>query len=185
MALDNSGATSNGGEVHQWAVESGNSNQEWQLVPVQIGANTPFTSYEAESGTLSGGATVVSLTTKPTTEFSSPQLEASGHAYVHLAATGQSVTWTNNTGKTSPSSMCATPFRIPGRRRHHVDPGFICQWHIPAGHPRELDPDLDVRVVEHYDGMNKTPSSGTRTSSGMSSRSPSAARISLPAAPSR
>ena len=99
MALDNSGATSNGGTVHQWAVESGNSNQEWQLVPVQIGANTPFTSYEAESGTLSGGATVVSLTTTPTTEFSSPQLEASGHAFVNLASTGQSVTWTNNTGK--------------------------------------------------------------------------------------
>jgi hypothetical protein len=98
MALDNSGATTNGGEVHQWGVESGNSNQEWLITPVQIGAKTPFTSYEAEAGTLSGGATVVSLTTPPTTEFTSPQLEASGHAYVHLGATGQSVTWTNNTG---------------------------------------------------------------------------------------
>jgi hypothetical protein len=98
MALDNSGATTNGGAVHQWSIESGNSNQEWELIPVNIGAVTPFSTYEAESGTLAGGATVVSLTSPATTEFSSPQLEASGHAYVHLSGTGQSVTWTNNTG---------------------------------------------------------------------------------------
>ncbi|HTJ79477.1 MAG TPA: carbohydrate-binding protein [Rariglobus sp.] len=35
----------------------------------------------------------------PTTQYSSPELEASGHAYVRLAATGQYVEWTNNTGK--------------------------------------------------------------------------------------
>jgi len=64
------------------------------------GANTPFVSYEAESGTLGGGATIVALTSPPTTEFSSPQLEASGHAYVHLGATGQNVKFVNNTGKT-------------------------------------------------------------------------------------
>ena len=64
-----------------------------------MGANTPFVSYEAESGTLGGGATVISLTSPPTTEFSSPQLEASGHAYVHLAGTGQNVQLVNNTGK--------------------------------------------------------------------------------------
>jgi fibronectin type 3 domain-containing protein len=68
--------------------------------PTTVGANTPFVSYEAEAGTLGGGATVVALTSPPTTEFSSPQLEASGHAYVHLGATGQNVLWTNNTGKT-------------------------------------------------------------------------------------
>ena len=77
----------------------GNSNQEWQLILVTIGATTPFISYEAESGTLGGGATVVSLTSTSTTEFSSPQREASGHAFVNLGNTGQSVTWTNNTGK--------------------------------------------------------------------------------------
>jgi hypothetical protein len=64
-----------------------------------IGASTPFISYEAESGNLGGGATIVALTSPPTTEFSSPQLEASGHAYVHLAGTGQNVTLTNTTGK--------------------------------------------------------------------------------------
>ncbi len=64
------------------------------------GASTPFISYEAESGTLGGGATIVALTSPPTTEFSSPQLEASGHAYVHLGATGQNVKFVNNTGET-------------------------------------------------------------------------------------
>src|ERR1035438_3127448 len=64
-----------------------------------IGANTPFISYEAEAGTLSGGAVVVSLTAPPATQYSSRQLEASGHAYVQLTNTGQSVTWTNTSGQ--------------------------------------------------------------------------------------
>ena len=64
-----------------------------------VGATTNFTTYEAEAGTVSGGATVVSLSGPPATEFSSPELEASGHAYVHLAGNGQAVKWTNNTGK--------------------------------------------------------------------------------------
>ena len=64
-----------------------------------VGAMTPFTSYEAEAGAPGGGASVVSLTSAPTTQYSSAQLEASGHAYVQLAATGQSVTWTNTTAQ--------------------------------------------------------------------------------------
>jgi hypothetical protein len=64
-----------------------------------VGATTPFTSYEAEAGTLGGGATVLSLTSPPTTQYSSPELEASGHAYVRLNAAGQYVEWTNNTGQ--------------------------------------------------------------------------------------
>src|SRR5580700_3785841 len=56
-----------------------------------VGATTPFTSYEAEAGALGGGASVVSLTNSPTTQYSSPQLEASSHAYVQLTATGQYV----------------------------------------------------------------------------------------------
>jgi hypothetical protein len=63
------------------------------------GATTPFTSYEAEAGTLGGGATKVSQTSAPTTKYSSAALEASGLSYAHLAATGQSVQWTNNTGR--------------------------------------------------------------------------------------
>ena len=64
-----------------------------------VGAVTPFTSYEAENGKVGGGATVVSLTSPPTTQYSSPALEASGHAYVQLTGTGQYVQWTNNTGQ--------------------------------------------------------------------------------------
>jgi fibronectin type 3 domain-containing protein len=62
-----------------------------------VGAVTPFVSIEAESGLLSGGATIHTLVT-PTNSDSSPELEASGHSYVQLNATGQSLTITNNTG---------------------------------------------------------------------------------------
>src|SRR5580704_4278742 len=64
-----------------------------------VGATLPFTSYEAESGKLGGGAAVVALTAAPTTQFSSAMLEASGHAYVHLVNNGDSVTITNTTGQ--------------------------------------------------------------------------------------
>ena len=64
-----------------------------------VGATTAFTTYEAEAGTLGGGASTVSLTAAPTTQYSSAALEASGHAYVHLSGTGQSVRWTNTTGQ--------------------------------------------------------------------------------------
>jgi hypothetical protein len=63
-----------------------------------VGAITPFTSFEGESGLLGGGATVVTLTSAPTTPYSSAVLEASGHAYVQLNGVGQFVTWTNTTG---------------------------------------------------------------------------------------
>ncbi|WP_405056771.1 carbohydrate-binding protein [Kribbella sp. NBC_01505] len=75
------------------------------------GATVPFTSLEAEAGSLGGGATSVSLTAAPTTQFSSASLEASGHAYAHLAGTGQSVQWTNNTG--SPISAITVRVSIP------------------------------------------------------------------------
>jgi hypothetical protein len=63
-----------------------------------VGATTPFTTVEAESGTIAGGATIVTFSGSPG-YIMSPQLEASGRAYVALTGTGQSVTWTNNTGK--------------------------------------------------------------------------------------
>jgi hypothetical protein len=62
-----------------------------------VGTSLPFTEYEAEAGVLGGGATVVSLQF-PLTGYTDI-MEASGHAYVSLAATGQSVKWTNNTGQ--------------------------------------------------------------------------------------
>ncbi len=70
-----------------------------QRASAGVGAVVPFTSYEAEAGLLGGGAAVVSLTSAPTTPYSSPQLEASGHAYVQLTNTGQSVTLTNTTSQ--------------------------------------------------------------------------------------
>ena len=63
------------------------------------GATTPFISFEAEKGAVGGGAAIVSLTSAPTTQYSSPELESSGHAYVRLNATGQYVEWVNTTGK--------------------------------------------------------------------------------------
>ncbi len=65
-----------------------------------VGASTPFTEIEAESGALAGGASIVSLV-QP---LSNPNngtavLEASGAAYVQLTGTGQSVSWVNNTGQ--------------------------------------------------------------------------------------
>ncbi|HEY4018855.1 MAG TPA: choice-of-anchor D domain-containing protein [Pseudonocardiaceae bacterium] len=67
--------------------------------PSVAGATTPFTTYQAPEATLGGGASVVSLTSAPTSEYDSPQGEATGHAYVQLTGTGQSVQWTNNTGQ--------------------------------------------------------------------------------------
>jgi hypothetical protein len=63
-----------------------------------VGATTPFVSYEAEVGQLGGGAAVHRLTTAPTTQYSSPEIESSGHAYVALTTTGDSVSWVNHTG---------------------------------------------------------------------------------------
>lgn len=63
------------------------------------GAVTPFFSQEAESGTLGNGASIVAQAGPALNQYSSPQLEASGHAYVQLAAAGQYVEWTNNTGQ--------------------------------------------------------------------------------------
>ncbi len=65
----------------------------------KIGATTPFVSFEAEDGKVGGGAAIRRLTSAPTTPYSSPELEASGHAYVSLTAVGDYVEWTNDTGR--------------------------------------------------------------------------------------
>jgi hypothetical protein len=159
-ALDNGGSTQNGGTVLQIPI-AGDSNQEWKIVPVQIGAKTPFVSYEGEQGVLGGGATVVSLTAPPSTEFSSPQLEASGRAYVNLSGTGQSVSWTNNTGENitflnlrysipdSPGGGGITStldLYVNGTFRQAVKVNSIQTWVY------ETSTDID--------GMNQAPSSG-------------------------
>lgn len=61
-----------------------------------VGAATPFVTVEAESGTLAGGAAVSAFipgSTVPT--LPTPQLEASGKAYVGLTNSGSSVSITN------------------------------------------------------------------------------------------
>ncbi|MGC3956573.1 MAG: carbohydrate-binding protein [Verrucomicrobiota bacterium] len=73
----------------------GGGNVVWATV----GAVTPFTCYEGEHGRLGGGAALRYLTNAPTTEFSSAELEASGHAFVELNAPGEFVEWTNTTGQ--------------------------------------------------------------------------------------
>jgi hypothetical protein len=79
--------------------------------PSVAGATTPFATYEAPEATLGGGASVVSLTSAPTSEYDSPQGEADGHAYVQLTGTGQSVQWTNDTG--APISFINVRASIP------------------------------------------------------------------------
>src|SRR5262249_17254915 len=91
------------GGVHSLCLHGGSCfrimNLDWielngSSASATVGATVPFFSYEAEAGQLGGGAAAVSLTSAPTTRYSSPELESSGHAYVHLNATNQYVEWT-------------------------------------------------------------------------------------------
>ena len=161
-ALDNGGSTSNGAVITQWDVNTGNSNQQWLITPVQIGAATPFTSYEAEGGTLAGGATTVAVTAPSTTKFSTPQLEASGHAYAHLAGNGQSVSWTNNTGKniTAINVRYSIPDSAGGggivsTLNLYVNGTFRQALNVNSKQTWVYESD------SNYDGMSQTPSSGS------------------------
>jgi len=160
-ALDNSGATANGGAVWQWDANENNPNQQWLVTPVQVGAKTPFTSYEAEIGTLSGGATVVALTSPPTTIFSSPELEASGHAYVNLASTGQQVSWVNTTSQAI--TAINVRYSIPDAPQGggitstldlYVDGVF--RQAIPVNSKQTWV----YETANNYDGMNQNPADG-------------------------
>jgi hypothetical protein len=160
-ALDNSGATSAGGSVWQWDADASNSNQMWSFTPVQTGAHTPFVSYEAESAALGGSAAIVALQGAPATKDSSPELEASGRAYVKLMATGDEVSWINRTG--NPVSAINLRYSIPD---------------APQGHGIDSTIDLYVDDVfrqiikvtskqtwvyatnDSYDGMSKDPTDG-------------------------
>lgn len=87
----------------------------WACSAHAAGATTSFVSYEAEAGKLTGGAKVVALKAAPTTRFASLELEASGHAYVALTATGHEVGWTNRTGR--PISFINVRASIPDAPR--------------------------------------------------------------------
>ena len=127
-----------------------------------VGATVPFTSYEAEAGTLGGGATSVSLTAAPTTQYSSAALEASGHAYAHLAGTGQSVQWTNTTGAADQRDQ--RPAEHPGqRRRRRPD-----QHARPLRRRQRLRQALNVNSKQtwlyegnnNYNGNSQNPADG-------------------------
>ena len=61
-----------------------------------MGATTPFTTLEAESGTIAGDAVVRSFVLgSPVPTAPTLELEASGGALVELNGAGQSVSWTN------------------------------------------------------------------------------------------
>jgi len=64
-----------------------------------VGATVPWVSYEGEAGSLGNGATIVAMTTPPSTQYSAPEIEASGRAFVKLQGNGQYVQWTNTTGQ--------------------------------------------------------------------------------------
>jgi MYXO-CTERM domain-containing protein len=72
-----------------------------------LGATVPFTTHEAEAGVLGGGADVRILAAPTNTTWSSPELEASGRAFVELKATDDSVTLPNDTG----ANVTAIDFR--------------------------------------------------------------------------
>ena len=129
--------------------------------PPGVGATEPFTSYEAEAGSLSGGAGVVSLTAAPTSQFSSPALEASGHAYVQLTGIGQSVQWTNTTGQ----PISAINVRLSIARLGH-------RWRR-YGHARPVVDNTLRQVLNvnskqswfyegnnHYNGSDQNPADG-------------------------
>jgi hypothetical protein len=160
LVLD-SGAGGQGNPVVQSAA-TGVSSQHWRISSVQIGAVTPYTTYEAEAGALGGGATVVSLSAPPKNMFATAQLEASGHAYVHLAANSQSVTWTNTTGK--PMTAINLRYSIPDAA---AGGGIISTLNLYVN--GQLRQALNVNSKQtweyesasSYDGPSKDPSTGT------------------------
>lgn len=160
-ALDNGGSSTPGDTVKQWDVIAGNPNQLWAVTPVQIGALTPFTTFEAEQGSLLGGASIVALTAPPTTLFSSAALEASGHAYVHLAANGQQVSWSNTTGK--PMTAINLRYSIPDAPQGGgIDSGIDLYVN---GVLRQVVPVTSrqtwiYETQANYNGMSQDPSTG-------------------------
>jgi hypothetical protein len=126
-----------------------------------VGANTPFITWEAEAGTLGGGASVVSLTT-PTTELSSPQLEASGHAYVQLTGQGQSVQWTNNTclNITAVNIRACVPDSAGGGGINTTLDLYV-NGVFRQAIPLSSTQTWVYETTSNYNGMSQSPSAGT------------------------
>jgi hypothetical protein len=127
-----------------------------------VGANTPFITYEAEAGSLAGGASVVALTAPPSTELSSPQLEASGHAYVQLTGQGQSVQWTNNTcfGITAVNIRASIPDSSGGGGINSTLDLYVNGVFRQAIALSSTQTWV-YETTSNYNGMNQSPSSGS------------------------
>lgn len=78
----------------------GSQTSSATAAPKTAGAALPFTTLEAESGTLAGGATIRKITPGTTVPSTATlELEASGYGLTELKNTGSSVTLRNTTGK--------------------------------------------------------------------------------------
>ncbi|MFE4667078.1 glycosyl hydrolase family 28-related protein [Streptomyces sp. NPDC056716] len=75
-----------------------------RAVAAQAGATTPFTTVEAEGGTLAGGALVRSIKPgDPAPTKATLESEASGYALAELKATGHAISVKNSSGKSANS----------------------------------------------------------------------------------
>ncbi|WP_435128012.1 discoidin domain-containing protein [Actinacidiphila sp. bgisy144] len=81
------------------------NNTDSQAFFVGRGANMPYDAYEAEDGTVGGGATVLG----PNRTIGDPAGEASGREAVHLGGAGQYVQWTTRAA----TNTLVTRFNIP------------------------------------------------------------------------
>jgi hypothetical protein len=86
------------------SIKQGNNTADKAFF-VGRGANMPYDVYEAEDGTLGGGATVLG----PNRTVGDPAGEASGRKAVHLAGNGQYVEWTTR----NPTNTLVTRFNVP------------------------------------------------------------------------
>ncbi|CAG7655736.1 discoidin domain-containing protein [Actinacidiphila bryophytorum] len=91
-------------DANELAIKQAN-NTSTQSLFVGRGANMPYDTYEAESGVLAGGATVLG----PNRTIGDPAGEASGRKAVHLAANGASVEFTT----LNSTNTLVTRFNIP------------------------------------------------------------------------
>ncbi|CAG6394323.1 discoidin domain-containing protein [Streptomyces cocklensis] len=91
-------------DANELSVKQAN-NTSTQSLFVGRGANMPYDTYEAESGVLAGGATVLG----PNRTIGDPAGEASGRKAVHLASNGASVEFTT----LNSTNTLVTRFNIP------------------------------------------------------------------------
>jgi hypothetical protein len=159
--LDSGSQASSGAGVSLQA-KSGAISQNWKLVPVQIGAATPFRSYEAEDGVLIAGAHVISETVAPSTGLSSAAIEASGRAYVHLAGAGQAVQIKNKA--TQAITAINVRYSIPDAPAGggiSATLGLYINGALRQTLPVNSKQTWFYETAQNYDSFDKNPQDGT------------------------